>query len=187
MVRQKHGSTFIFIAIILAFIPTLMTIRPATAMVNLQYGRGEAVWFYRSCTSPIPGTVANWTVNLNPSVSNGTSLNFRLNNAYPGYRLTCELYFANSGKLSFAVHEIKVYNPNPDDLHLSATVAAAEQNKIIQPCNSRPAWGMDPSRVPAKCQSRIKVILALGQNIAQNNRMEFGVRVRLEEKIGNTR
>ena len=182
MIHRKNLLVFIFIAIILAFVPALIDAHPAGAMVDLNAGKGEAVWFYRSCTPGKPGAVATWAVDLNPSVPNRTSLNFKVKNAFPGYQLVCELYFANSGKLPVWVKEITVYNPNSSDLLLSAVVTPGEYKKLIQPCGSKPSWGKNPASLPSRCWSKIMVSLTIGQKVKENFRMDFAIRVRLEEK-----
>jgi len=184
MPRRKNLPLLIFIVLILAFVPALLAARPASAKVDLKAGKGEAVWFYRSCTPGKPGATATWMVELNPYVSSRTSLNFQVKNAYPGYQLVCELYFANSGKFPVWVKEITVYNPNAGDLILSATVAPGEQKKILQPCGSKPGWGRNPGGLPSNCRSKIKLVLIIGPSVKENSRLDFAVRVRLEEKPG---
>jgi hypothetical protein len=163
-------------------VPALLDARPAGAQVDLQAGKGEAVWFYRSCTPAKPGAVATWTVEPNPSVPSRTSLIFRVKNAYPGFQLHCELSFVNTGKLPIGVKEISVYNPNSSDLLLSAAVAPDQYRKILQPCGSKPGWGKNPSSLPSKCWSKIKLVVTIGPRVKENIRMDFSVRVRLEEK-----
>jgi hypothetical protein len=178
---RKNLLIFIFIALILASVPALVAARPAEAKVDLHAGKGEAVWFYRSCTPAKLGAVATWSVDLDPAVHSRTSLKFQVKNAYPGYQLICELYFANSGKLPIRVKEISVYNPNSKDLILSAVAAPGEQKKILQPCNFKPAWGRNPAGVSSSCRSKITITLTLGPNVKENSRLDFAVRVRLEE------
>jgi hypothetical protein len=81
------------------------------------------------------------------------------------------------------VKEITVYNPNNKDLLLSAGVASGEENKILQPCGSRPGWGKNPASLPSRCRSKIKLTLTVGQNVTENSRLDFAVHVRLEEKL----
>jgi hypothetical protein len=182
MPRRKNLLALAFSILILALFPALLSARPAQAKVDLQAGKGEAVWFYRSCTPALPGAAATWKVELNPSVSNLTSLSFQVKNAYPGYQLACELYFANSGKLKIWIKEIRLYNPNDEDLLLSAVTPSEEQGKLLKSCGFRPAWGKNPISVPSNCQSKIKLILTIGPNADENSRLDFAVRVRLEEK-----
>jgi hypothetical protein len=181
--RKKLLITFI--ALILALVPAFLAARPAGAQVSLQAGNGEAVWFYRSCIPGNSGAVATWIVAPNPSILNRTSLNFQVKNAYPGYQLVCELYFANSGKIRFSVKEITVYNPNSTALSLLAVVPAGEKDKVLQSCGYRPAWGANLTSVPSGCRSKIKITLTLGQNVQENSRLDFAVRIRLEKKLGN--
>ena len=183
MRRWKTLFLLALVAIILAFIPVLLSTRPAAAKVELNAGKGEAVWFYHSCTSMQPGAAATWVVDLNPSVPDGTSLNFQVKNAYPGYQLVCELDFANSGKIHFGVKEITVYNPNAEDLSLSAALPREERGKILKSCGFRPAWGRNPLSMPSDCRSKIKLTLTIGPNVEENSRLDFAVRVRLEEKL----
>jgi hypothetical protein len=185
MHHRKNLLVFIFIAIILAFVPALIDARPAGAMVDLHAGKGEAVWFYRSCTPAKPGAAATWTVEPNPSVPSRSSLKFQVKNAYPGFQLHCELYFANTGKLPIWVKTISVYNPNTGDLMLSAAVAPSEQKKILKPCGLKPGWGKNPSSLAAKCWSKIRLVVTVGPNVNENIRMDFSVRVRLEEKLNH--
>jgi hypothetical protein len=182
MFHRKNLPVFLFIALVMAFVPALLNARPAGAKVDLHAGKGEAVWFYRSCTPARPGAVAAWKVEPNASVPSRTSLNFQVKNAYPGYQLQCELYFANTGKFPIWVKEISVYNPTTGDLLLSAAVAPDQHKKILQPCGFKPNWGKNPANLPSKCWSKIKLVLTIGQNVKENIRMEFSVRVRLEEK-----
>jgi hypothetical protein len=182
MLRRKKLLVFFFIALIVAFVPAFIAARPAEAKVDLYAGKGEAVWFYRSCTPARPGAVATWKMEPKPSAPSRTSLNFQVKNAYPGYQLHCELYFANTGKLPIWVKEITAYNPNSKDLLLSATIAPGEYKKILQPCDSKPNWGKNPASLPGKCWSKIKLTLSIGQNVKENSRLDFAVRVRLEEK-----
>ena len=187
MARGKNPSFLAFIALVLALFVTFFSTHPAVASANLNCSTGEAVWFYRSCTSGKPGAPATWVVDLNPSVFDKTSLNFQIKNAYPGYQLVCELHFANSGKLPIWVKEVNVYNPNARDLTLSAVLPPGEQKKVLQPCGSKPTWGKDPASLPSNCRSRIKLVLTIGLNVRESSRMEFAVRVQLEEKPGNLR
>jgi len=166
----------------LAFVPALLATRPAAAKIDLHAGKGEAVWFFRSCNNGKTGETAIWAVDLNPSLSNRTSINIQVKNAYPGYQLVCELYFANSGKLPISVKDITVSNPNSSNLFLSAIVAHGEQEKVLQPCGSKPGWGKNPSNLPSNCQSKIKLALTIGPKAEENSRMYFAIRVRLEEK-----
>jgi hypothetical protein len=182
MPRWKNLLLFAILAIILAFIPALLATRPAEAKVDLYAGKGEVVWFYRSCTPAKPGAVATWKVEPNPSISGRTSLNFQVKNGYPGYQLHCELYFANTGKLPIWLKEITIYNPNSKDLLLSAAVTPGDHKKILQPCGSKPDWGKNPSGLPSKCWTKIKLTLSIGPNVKQNSCLVFAVRVRLDEK-----
>ena len=182
MARWKNLSLLAILAIILAFIPALLNARPAAARADLNAGKGEAVWFYRSCTPAIPGAIATWSVDLNSAVPDQTSLNFQVSNAYPGYRLTCELYFANSGKQKIWTKDVTVYNPNSGDLILSAVIPGEEQGRIIKSCSFTPTWGKNPVSVPSNCQSKIKLTLSIGPDVQECSRLDFAVRVRLEEK-----
>jgi hypothetical protein len=103
-------------------------------------------------------------------------------NAYPGYQLTCELFFANSGRLKIWAKDVTVYNPNSGDLLLSAAVPREEQGKILKSCGFKPTWGKSPTSVPSTCWSKIKLTLTIGPNVQENSRLDFTVRVRLEEK-----
>jgi hypothetical protein len=178
---------FVLIALVLALISVVIDASPAAAKANLQYFSGEAVWFYRSCSTGKSGTIANWIVELNQRVKDQSSMIFQVNNTYPGYQLACELYFANSGKVPVSVKEVTLYNPNPGELTLSAGIAPGEQKKIIQPCGFKPTWGRNPANLPSSCQSKLKLVLTIGQRASENSRMEFAVQVRLEERPGQHR
>jgi hypothetical protein len=182
MPRRKNLPLLIFMVLILAFVPALLAARPVSAKVELNAGKGEAVWFFRSCHPGRPGAVAKWALDLDPSMRNQTSLQFQVQNAYPRYQLNCELYFANTGKFPIAVKNISVYNPNPDDLILTAIMAHPEKGRAIQPCGSRPRWGNHPASLPFNCQAKLKLVLTIGPNVGENIRLDFSVQVRVEEK-----
>jgi len=186
MPRRKNLFVLASIALALAFTPALLAARPAAARVELTGGRGEAVWFFRSCTPGQPGSVATWTVDLTPDVPNQRALNFQVENAYPGYQLECDLYFANSGKVPFSVKEITIQNPNSGDLALSVTVAPGERRKALQPCGSKPAWGTDPASLPRSCRSKIELTLTVGSQAQENSPLNFAVQVRLQEQTGQS-
>ncbi len=182
MPRHKYLPLLAFIVISLVFVPVFLNVRSAVAKVDLKAGKGEAVWFYRSCNDGQTSAVATWSVDLNPAVTNQTSLQMQVGNAYPGYQLHCTLYFANSGKLPFVVKDIMVANPNSNNLSLSAGVPAGEQSKVLQPCRFRPAWGVNPTSFSSSCQSKINFTLTIGPGAQENSRMDFAIQVRLEEK-----
>lgn len=182
MPRRKNLVLPTCIVMFLAFVPALLSTYPAAAKVDLHAGKGEAVWFFRSCNNGRTGETVISAVGLNPSVSNRTSINIQVKNAYPGYQLVCELYFANSGKLPISVKDITVTNPNSSNLFLSAIVARGEKGKVLQPCGSKPGWGKNPSNLPPNCRSKIKLALTIGPKAEENRRMDFVIRVRLEEK-----
>jgi hypothetical protein len=161
--------------------------RPSAARVDLFAGKGEAVWFFHSCSSGRAGDAAIWAVDLNPSVSNQSSLRFQVKNAYPGYQLHCDLDFANSGKSPISVEDIAIYNPNSSDLSLSVKVAPGEHQKVLQPCGSIPSWGKDPTSLPDQCRSKILFALTVGPDVQENSRLDFAVQVRLEEEPGGRR
>jgi hypothetical protein len=183
MFHRKNLFVILFIALVMAFVPALLNARPAGAQVDLHAGKGEAVWFYRSCTPARPGAVATWKVEPNPSVPSRTSLNFQVKNAYPGYQLVCELYFANTGKIPIGMREITVSSPNPKELILSAAIAPGEQRKILKPCGFKPSWGKNPASFPLNCQSKMKLMLTIGPNVQENSHLTFSVQVRLQAKL----
>ena len=185
MPRTKRLLIPILLALIVAFVPTFFSPHPAAAKVDLYAGKGEAVWFYRSCTTLKPGIVATWSVEPAYSLLTPTSLKYQVRNAYPGYQLQCELYFANTGKLPIRVKTINLGNPNPGTLILSATVAPGEQNKTLVPCVSKLSWGKSPASLPSNCWSKIKVVMTIAPHVKENIRMEFSIQVRLEEKTNH--
>jgi hypothetical protein len=185
MPHWKNLSLLTFIALILAVVLAMLLTRPSEARVDLHGGKGEAVWFFRSCSPGRGGEAASWAVDLNPSVSDRSSLKFQVNNAYPGYRLYCDLYFANSGKSPISVKHISVYNPDSGDLSLSAKVAPGEDRKVLRPCGSKPLWGKNPTSLPTQCRSKIQLALTVGPDVKENSRLDFAVQVRLEEKPGD--
>ncbi len=168
----------------LAFVPAILAARPTAARVELQASKGEAAWFFRSCRDSQAGGVATWAVDPHASIPNRSALRIRVDNAYPGYRLACDLYFANSGKLPIAVKTIQVLNPHEGDLSVSALVAPGEHEKVIQPCGSRPGWGRDPASLPSNCRSKIEFALAIGPDVKENSSLDFSILVRLEEVRG---
>jgi hypothetical protein len=183
MKGRKKLLVFILIALVLASVPAFLAARPASARATLKADKGQAVWFFRSCEDGHTGEVATWAVDLAPGVTDQTSLRIQVGNAFPGYRLSCSLYFVNSGKIPFLVKDITVNNPNSEDLLLSATLPRAEQGRVLEPCRYRPIWDSIPLSVPCACRSRIDVTLALGPNVDENSRLDFGIQVRLEEEI----
>lgn len=182
MPRRKKLVLLTCIVMFLAFVPALLSTYPAAAKVDLHASKGEAVWFFRSCNNGKTGETAIWVVDLNPSISNRTSINIQVKNAYPGYQLVCELYFANSGKLPVSVKDITVSNPNSRSLFLSTIVVHSEQGKVLLPCGFKPGWGKNPSNLPSNCRSKIKLALTIGPKAEESSHMYFSVRVRLEEK-----
>jgi hypothetical protein len=109
------------------------------------------------------------------------SLRIRVENAYPGYRLACDLHFANSGQIPFLVKEIKIVNPRPIDLSITA-LEGPPARRALKPCGYAPRWGLLAERVPAACRSVVKITLALGPNVSENSRLDFVVQVILAEK-----
>ena len=154
--------------------------QPASACIDLQ---GDAAWFYRSCQAGEPGPAASWTVKLDPAVPGQKSLSMQVENAYPGYQLECDLYFANNGELPFFVKTIEVLNPNPSHLALAAALAPGDRGKTLQPCGFAPAWGQDPAQVPPDCQAKIHLSLAVGPEVAENQSLPFTIQVYLREKL----
>jgi hypothetical protein len=184
MPNRKNLPLFALLVLSVVLVSAFLAARPTSAKVELVAGKGEATWFYSLCQPGRPNPAATWTVGLNPLVSNRSSLKIRVENAYPSFQLQCDLHFANSGEVPFKVKEISVYNPNSGDLVLSVTVAPSENGKVISPCRSRPRWGVHPSSLPASCRSKINLALTIGPQVDENSRLDFAVRVRLEENAG---
>jgi len=182
MPQRKNLPLLIIIILILSIVPAFLAPRPAAARVELDAGRGEAVWFFRTCVSDKAEQVAAWAVDLNPSATGRNSINIQVRNAYPGYQLRCDLYFANTGKIPLSVKGISVTNSNPGDLVVSAQIAPGEQPKVIKSCGSKPAWGKNPAALQGNCRSIIKLVLTIGPQAQEKSVIDFTVRVRLEEK-----
>ncbi len=170
------------IVILLAVGLTLFKTQPADACINLDPGRGDAVWFYRTCSISQPGTLASWDVGLVSSRQGAKSLGIQVENAYPGYQLQCDLYFANTGQFPIGVDQINLINRSPHDLILTAVEGPGMQGKVIQPCGSTPAWGKNPSRLPSSCWSKIHVTLTLGAQVKEKIDLPFSIQVKLEQK-----
>lgn len=154
---------------------------PTSASVQF-YGRGKAVWISSTCSSPQPNTAARWTVKPDPEIPGQEKLIFRVENAYPGFNLECDLDFANTGNFPFRVTRIKVINANPLDLTVLAVIKPAGQGRMILPCGSPPYWGIPLNTIPAACREQVRVSLTSGENIAESTAFLFAVQIKLEEK-----
>lgn len=155
--------------------------RPTSAKVDLSAGRvGDAAWFFRSCSSPQGG--ASWQVELNEATKKQKSLSIQVDNAYPGYRLDCDLYFINSGRVPLRVKHIKILNPKPDQLTLTAR-EDGPAGKTVQPCGYMAKWGSNPRDVQAACRSKISFALTVGARVKENAHLPFNIHVELEEKL----
>jgi hypothetical protein len=150
------------IALLAASALAFLWARPTAARAELLSARGAAAWFYRACRSVPPDAPARWSVE-------------------PGYRLACDLHFANSGQIPFLVKEIKIVNPRPIDLSITA-LEGPPARRALKPCGYAPRWGLLAERVPAACRSVVKITLALGPNVSENSRLDFVVQVILAEK-----
>lgn len=144
-------------------------------------GRNGAVWFFRSCDDPEVGgkDVAVWAIE--PNGRDQTALRMRVNNAYPGYQVYCELHLANSGNVPVEVTGVNVLNPNPQALALTAQEDPAQASKVLRPCGFTPAWGTRPSGVPAYCRTEVQLTLQVAQGAAENSRYGFSMEVRVEQ------
>ncbi len=144
-------------------------------------GRTGPVWFFRSCDDPEAGgkDVATWAVE--PNGRDQTALRMRVNNAYPGYQVYCELHLANSGNVPVEVTGVNVLNPNPQALTVTAQEDPAQASKVLRPCGFTPTWGTRPSRVPALCRTEVQLTLQVEQGAAENSRYGFNVEVRVEQ------
>jgi hypothetical protein len=180
--RWKHLPILITLAVLITAGLAAWLAQPASACVDLQPGRGDAAWFYRTCSSPQPNAAAQWRVELAPGKSGQKSLSVQVENAYPGYQLECDLYFANSGRMPFNVKNITILNANPSDLSLSAVEGSARRGKTLVPCDFLPRWGLNPAQVPLACRSSIHFLLSVGRNVKENIRLPFTVQVQLDEK-----
>lgn len=171
----KH-PLLILATILIAGGLTVQWVQPVSACIELQ---GNAAWFYRSCSAQ-PGSAATWQVGPDPSKPGRKALLFQIENAYPGYKLECDLYFANGGDLPFTVQSLRVTNFNPQNMTITA-VETPHKN-TISPCNIPPAWGRNPSLVATACRSKIHVSLTIGQNVDEDASLPFGVQVGLRQK-----
>jgi hypothetical protein len=170
------------IALLLALSAALIVTEPTSARVDLTTAQGEAVWFFRACQPAQPGDVAAWSVQPAPFSLVPRSLRFRITNAYPGYQLRCDLVLANSGETPIAATAVLVHNPYPAGIAISAGVAPGALNRVLAPCGLRPHWGRDPASLPANCQLAVAVTVTLNPDVAENLRLDFGVKVSLEGK-----
>jgi hypothetical protein len=144
-------------------------------------GRSGPVWFFRSCDDPEAEgkDVATWAVE--PNGRDQTALRMRVNNAYPGYQVYCELHLANGGNAPVEVTGVNVLNPNPQALTVTAQEDPAQASKVLRPCGSTPAWGTRPSHVPAQCRTEVQLTLQVEPGAAENSRYGFSVEVRVEQ------
>ncbi len=144
---------------------------------------GQAVWFYRSCRDSETHDVAGWSVGLDPR-SQMQSLLAAMTNAYPGYRLQCELHLANTGQMPLSIGSVSVGNTNPLALSVSAAPAGGDSGRVLQPCRRAPAWGTSPSQVAANCQATINLSILVGQSALQGHSYGYGVLVNMKEAVG---
>lgn len=144
-------------------------------------GRTGPVWFFRSCDDPEMGDkdVATWAVE--PTDRDPTALRMRVNNAYPGYQVYCELHLANGGNVPVEVTGVNVLNPNPQALTVTAQEDPAQANKVLRPCDFTPSWGTRPAHVPARCRTEVQLTLQVERGAAENSRYGFNVEVRVEQ------
>jgi hypothetical protein len=168
-------------AFLLSGVLAFLEVYPTAACFDLQTGRGAAAWFWRTCSSPQANSAATWSIERKPGQNGEKTLSFQVGNAYPGYRLECDLYFANTGRVPLRVRGVSVINPHRGDLAISA-VEAPVRGKTLQPCVRAPAWGANPNRVPAACRSKVHVSMRVGPDIQQNANFPFTIQVRLDEK-----
>jgi hypothetical protein len=176
--RIRKLPLFLTAAFVITGIIIFAWPRSTSASIALD---GDAAWFFRSCHDDQVSPVATWEVGLSAAEPGQKTVFVGVENAYPGYRLVCDLHFANSGDLLLAVKEIAVLNGNPAVLDVQAIEDHSEGGKVLRPCGFRPVWGTRPNNVPANCRSEIQLLLTVGEQAEENSRLAFAVQVKLEE------
>lgn len=178
--RWQKPSLLIATTILLTGTLIALLAQPAQASVELQTQEGDAVWFTRECATETP--LAVWSVEPDPDEPEGKSLVFKIENAYPGYHLACDLFFANRGQSPFRVREISITNPNPDHLMLTAVEGpVAGKNLVHCPNSADLSWGADPAALPENCWSTIHLSLTIGPEAQQKTQYPFTVEVKLDK------
>lgn len=186
MIRRTTGIALLALVLFLASLSGLTdslwseakTVRGTVSTVE-----GDLVWFFRSCDDPEAEgkDVGTWTVKLDSSDPDQKTLLVTLGNGYPGYHFYCDLHLANSGTLPVKVKEVRVINPNPQALAVTAHEDLDEVGKELEPCGFTPDWGTKPPNVPAKCRTEIQLTVHIEHGAEQNANYRFSVEVELEQ------
>lgn len=155
-----------------------------TLFVNalVQTGEVDPVWFFRSCDDPEVECkdVGTWTVEPDPADPKRETLLVAIGNAYPSHQLYCDLHLANNGSIPVKVKEVRVLNPNPEALTVTAVHEEDGGEKVLQPWGFTPDWGTKPKDVPANCRTQIVLTVHVEEGAEQNSVYEFSVEVHLE-------
>jgi hypothetical protein len=182
---QPHAhATPLGLVIVLAIWAVALSYTKAESAIGLQFSDGgEAVWFYRDCRDGEGQDVSTWSL-LPAPWSNQQSLSAHLGNVYPGYRLNCDLYLANTGHVALTITQVLVGNLDGRAMTVMAAPAASESGQVLRACPRRPAWGTVPAQVPANCRARVSLSVLVLPGAGENRSYGFGVAVILGAALG---
>ncbi|RME69570.1 MAG: hypothetical protein D6784_18240, partial [Chloroflexi bacterium] len=100
---------------------------------------GQAAWFFGTCVDEDATNIVRWDLRPDLSYPEGNTLQLRVKNGYPGHRLSCKLYLANTGDIPLLVNDIRV-GAVASGILVEAYLPPEEQGKIIGPCMKPYAW-----------------------------------------------
>ncbi len=160
MRTRSFNLTLIALAIATGFLGITQTLWSENVTIGGTITTSDVagIWFYRSCDEKPKGQeTATWLIEPDPNDSSRHRLLVTIQNGYPNFSLYCEVHFANDGTVPIEITNVKVFNPNP--AKLTITAVEAEPNKIMQPCGFTPDWyegrkGTETRDVPADTVDR---------------------------------
>jgi hypothetical protein len=124
----------------------------------------DTVWFFKSCDE-FDGDEKLREDEIVTDVVEPTadqkSINVSISNAFPGYKLYCEIQVANTGDVPVRIRDIITATSHPDALLVSAIEIPEEAGKVLDSCGFVPEWGTRPAGVPAGCRQEIQLTVVV--------------------------